>query len=41
MKIGFRLWLLIVVLLISLLAIKPSFDSGVVVTSVEKKFFNF
>ncbi|MBU0761253.1 MAG: MMPL family transporter [Nanoarchaeota archaeon] len=36
MKIGFRLWLLIVVLLISLLAIKPSFDSGVVVTSVEK-----
>jgi len=36
MKIGFRLWLLIIVLAISLLAIKPSFDTGVLVTSVEK-----
>jgi len=36
MKIGFRLWVLIAVLLISLLAIKPSFDSGVVVKSVDQ-----
>ncbi|MBU0466719.1 MAG: MMPL family transporter [Nanoarchaeota archaeon] len=35
-KIGFRLWILIIVLLFSLLAIKPSFDSGAVVTSIEK-----
>jgi len=36
MKIGFRLWILIIVLFISILAIKPSFGDGVVVTSIEK-----
>jgi len=36
MKLGWRVWLLIIVLLLSLLAIKPSFESGVVVKSVEK-----
>ncbi|MEK6855870.1 MAG: hypothetical protein AABX66_01790 [Nanoarchaeota archaeon] len=34
MKIGWRIWLLIAVLLLSLLAISPSFNSGVIVTSV-------
>jgi preprotein translocase subunit SecD len=37
MKIGFRLWVLIIVLLLSLLAIKPNFESGVVVTSVDRE----
>ena len=35
MKIGIRTWILIIAILLSLLAIKPSFDSGVVVKSVE------
>jgi preprotein translocase subunit SecD len=36
MKLTIRIWILIIVLLLSLLAIKPSFDSGVAVKSVEK-----
>lgn len=36
MKLTFRIWLLIILLLLSVLAIKPSFESGVVVKSVEK-----
>ena len=36
MKISFRVWILIIALLFSLLAIKPSFSSGVIVSSVEK-----
>jgi preprotein translocase subunit SecD len=35
MKIGFRLWILIIAVLLSLLAIKPSFETGVVVKSVD------
>ena len=34
-KIGFRLWLLIICIVIALLAISPSFKSGVVIKSVE------
>ncbi len=34
-KISWRIWLLIVVLALSLLAIKPSFDTGVLIKSVE------
>ncbi|MEM2954842.1 MAG: hypothetical protein QW625_02765 [Candidatus Nanoarchaeia archaeon] len=36
MKIGIRTWLLIIVLLLSLLALSPSFKSGVLIRSVEK-----
>ncbi len=36
MKLGWRIWLLIVVLLLSLLAIKPTFETGAVVKSVDK-----
>ncbi|MFH1802083.1 MAG: hypothetical protein ABH864_01390 [archaeon] len=36
MKIGFRLWVLIIVLALSLLAIRPSFEEGVMVTSIER-----
>jgi preprotein translocase subunit SecD len=36
MKLTFRIWILIIVLLISLLAIKPSFESGIVVKSVDQ-----
>jgi preprotein translocase subunit SecD len=36
MKIGFRVWVLIIVLLLSILAISPSFRSGVIVKSVDK-----
>jgi len=36
MKIGLRLWILIIILGLSLLAIKPSFGEGVVVKSVDK-----
>ena len=36
MKLSIRTWILIVALLLSLLAIKPSFESGVAITSVEK-----
>ena len=35
MKISFRVWILIIALLLSLLAIKPSFSSGVIVKSVQ------
>lgn len=35
-KIGWRVWILIIVLLFSIIAIKPSFKDGVVVKSVEK-----
>jgi len=35
MKISFRIWILIFALLFSLLAIKPGFGSGVIITSVE------
>jgi preprotein translocase subunit SecD len=36
MKIGFRIWILIIALSLSLLAISPSFQQGVVVKSVDK-----
>ncbi|MEI6732259.1 MAG: hypothetical protein WCK90_06300, partial [archaeon] len=36
MKIGWRLWLLIIMILLSILAIKPSFESGALVKSVDK-----
>ncbi len=36
MKLSWRIWFLLIVLAFSLLAIKPSFQQGVVVTSVEK-----
>lgn len=36
MKIGWRIWLLIAILLLSILAIKPSFETGVSVSSVTK-----
>ena len=36
MKLGWRIWFLIIVLLLSLLAIRPSFESGVIVKSVIK-----
>ena len=35
MKLYFRVWILIVVLLMSLLVIKPTFESGVIVKSIE------
>lgn len=35
-KMSWKIWLLIIALLLSLLAIKPSFESGVLVKSVEK-----
>jgi len=35
MKISFRIWVLIIALLLSLIAIRPSFESGVIVTSVD------
>ncbi len=35
-KIGFRLWLLIIFLVFALLAISPTFKSGVIIRSVEK-----
>ena len=35
MKLTWRIWLLIIVLLLSLLAIRPSFDSGALVKSVQ------
>lgn len=36
MKIGIRVWILIVVLLLSLLAIRPNFESGVIIDSVNR-----
>ncbi len=36
MKIGWRVWILIIFLLLSLVAIKPSFKEGVVVKSIDK-----
>ncbi len=36
MKIGLRVWILIVALLVSILAIHPSFQSGVIVKSVDR-----
>lgn len=36
MKITFRIWILIIALLLSLLAIRPSFSSGVIITSIEQ-----
>jgi preprotein translocase subunit SecD len=35
MKLSIRIWILIIALIFSLLAIKPSFDSGVIITSIE------
>ncbi len=35
MKIGFRIWILIIAILLSLIAIKPSFESGVLIKSVD------
>ena len=35
MKISLRIWILIIALLFSLLALKPSFESGVLVTSID------
>ncbi len=36
MKLTFRMWVLIIVLILSVLAISPSFESGVLVKSVDK-----
>lgn len=36
MKLGFRTWILIIVLIMSLMAIRPNFESGVLVKSVER-----
>jgi preprotein translocase subunit SecD len=36
MKLTWRIWLLVIVLLLSILAIKPSFQQGVIVKSVER-----
>ncbi|MEK6928691.1 MAG: hypothetical protein AABW65_01915 [Nanoarchaeota archaeon] len=36
MKLTLRIWILIIALMISLLAIKPNFESGVIVKSVDK-----
>jgi len=36
MKLSFRVWILIIALLLSLLAIKPSFETGVLINSVDK-----
>lgn len=36
MKISFRIWILIIAIILSLLAIKPSFETGVVIKSIEK-----
>ncbi len=36
MKLGIRAWILIIALIFSILAIRPSFGSGVVVTSIDK-----
>ncbi|MCX8159236.1 MAG: hypothetical protein N3D20_03025 [Candidatus Pacearchaeota archaeon] len=36
MRLTWRIWLLIILLLLSVIAIKPSFESGVIVKSVEK-----
>lgn len=35
MKIGWRLWVLIIAIILSVLAIRPSFESGVIVKSVD------
>ena len=35
-KLTWRIWLLIIILLLSILSISPSFKSGVVIKSVEK-----
>jgi len=35
MKLGWRIWVLIIVILLSILAIRPSFETGVVVKSVD------
>lgn len=36
MKLGWRVWFLLIMIALSILAIKPSFESGVVVKSVER-----
>ena len=36
MKLGWRIWMLIIVLILSLLAISPSFKDGIKVSSIEK-----
>lgn len=36
MKIGWRIWLLIIILLLSVLAVRPSFQTGALVDSVKK-----
>lgn len=36
MKLGWRIWLLIIVLVLSILSIRPSFESGVVIKSVDR-----
>ncbi len=36
MKLSFRIWILIICLIISIIAIKPSFQSGVIIKSTEK-----
>lgn len=35
MKIGWRIWLLIIAILLSILAIRPSFESGVMIKSID------
>jgi len=41
MKLSFKIWILIIALLLSLLAIKPTFESGVIITSVDKDSLAF
>ena len=40
-KLGFRLWFLIIVLFLSILAISPSFKTGTIIKSVEKNSTSF
>ncbi len=41
MKFGWRIWLLIIVLILSILSIRPSFQSGVVIKSVDRDSIAF
>ena len=41
MKLSWRIWLLIIVLILALLSISPNFDKGVVIKSVEKNSTSF
>ncbi len=41
MKLGWRIWLIIIVLVLSLLAIRPTFESGVVIKSIDRESILF